>query len=145
MPIPWIFILFFRWKPKTRVPFSWLKHTARDSPPSWSKPSRRNRWWRDRPFRAFSNSSSKICSLCFNPFTLRGTLESIVCYCSTFENNFVIKWKFTKYLKESFCLASDQHFFFKCFFRKCFCELNISKIIRRVLAALSVSGLNLQA
>ena len=51
----------------------------------------------------------------FNPFTLRDTLESIVCYSHTFENNLKIKQKLTKYLKESCCLASDQHFSFKCF------------------------------
>ena len=49
------------------------------------------------------------------PFTLRVTLESVVCYSHTFENNFAIERKFSKYLKESCCLASDQHFSFKCF------------------------------
>ena len=34
-----------------------------------------------------------------NPFTLRVPLESIVCYSHTFEDNFGIKQKFTKYLK----------------------------------------------
>ena len=29
------------------------------------------------------------------------------------------------------------------FFQKCFCKLNISKIVRLVLAALSVNGLNI--
>ena len=43
----------------------------------------------------------------FNPFTLRVPPESIVCYSYTFENNLVVKQKFTKYLKESCCLASD--------------------------------------
>ena len=50
-----------------------------------------------------------------NPFTLRVSLESVVCYSHTFENIFWIKQKFTKYLKESSCLACDQHFSFKCF------------------------------
>ena len=50
-----------------------------------------------------------------NSFTLRNTLESIVCYSHSFENNLGIKQKLTKYLKESCCLASDQHFSFKCF------------------------------
>ena len=77
-----------------------------------------------------------------NPFTLRRTLESIVCYSYTFENNLGIKRKFNKYLKESCCLASNQHFSFKCFFRKCFCKLNIFKNVRPILAALSVNGLN---
>ena len=53
--------------------------------------------------------------LVLNPFRLRVTLESVVCYSHTFENNLGIKQKFTKYLKESHCLASDQHFSFKCF------------------------------
>ena len=35
----------------------------------------------------------------FNPFTLRDTLESIVCYSDTFVNNLGTKLKFTKYLK----------------------------------------------
>ena len=56
----------------------------------------------------------------FNPFTLRDTLESIICYPHTFENTLGIKRKFTKYLKESCCLTSDQHFSFKRFSRKCF-------------------------
>ena len=51
----------------------------------------------------------------FNPFTLRDPLESTVCYFHTFQNNLGIKQKFTKYLKESCCLASDKHFSFKCF------------------------------
>ena len=52
--------------------------------------------------------------LCFNPFTLRVTLKSIVCYSHTFKNNLGIKRKIMKYLKKSCYLASDQHFFFKC-------------------------------
>ena len=42
----------------------------------------------------------------------------------TFGNNFEIKHKFTKCLKESCCLASDQHFSFKLFQENAF----ISKI-----------------
>ena len=76
-----------------------------------------------------------------NSFTLRGALESIVCYSHTFGNNLGRKRKFTKYLKESCCLASDQHFSFNCFFWKCFSKWNISKIVRPVLAALSVNEL----
>ena len=48
--------------------------------------------------------------------------ECIVCYSHTFENNFGRKGKFTKYLKESCCLACDQHFSFKCFQKKCLHE-----------------------
>ena len=51
-----------------------------------------------------------------NPFTLRGTPESIVCYSHTFENNLGIKLEFAKYLKKICCLASGQHFSLKCFF-----------------------------
>ena len=40
---------------------------------------------------------------------------NIVCYSLNFGNNFGIKQKILKYLKESCCLASDQHFSFKCF------------------------------
>ena len=50
-----------------------------------------------------------------NSLTLRVILESIACYSYTFENNLGMKRKFTKYLKESCYLASDQHFSFKCF------------------------------
>ena len=60
--------------------------------------------------RKINNKSLKV----FNPFTLRVSLESVVCYSHTFENIFWIKQKFTKYLKESSCLACDQHFSFKC-------------------------------
>ena len=48
-----------------------------------------------------------------NPLTLRVSLEGIVCYSHTFEDNLGIKQKFTKYLKEICCLASDQHLSFK--------------------------------
>ena len=37
----------------------------------------------------------------FNPFTLRVSLENIVCFFPTFGNNLGIKQKFTKYLKKS--------------------------------------------
>ena len=50
-----------------------------------------------------------------NPFTLRVTLKSIVCYSHTFENDLEIKQNGTKYFKESCCLASHQHFSIKCF------------------------------
>ena len=49
--------------------------------------------------------------------------------------------KIPKYLKESCCLASDLYFSFKYFFRICFCKLNISKIVRPVLAAMSANEL----
>ena len=60
-----------------------------------------------------------------NPFTLRAPPESIVCYFHTFENNLGIKRKFKKYLKESCCLTSGQHFSIKyfpknAFYSKCF-------------------------
>ena len=64
----------------------------------------------------------------FNPFTLRVPLESIVCYSHTFGNNLGIKHKFAKYLKESCCLASDQHFSFKCSPENAF----VSKIFPKV-------------
>ena len=50
-----------------------------------------------------------------NPFTLRVSLESVVCYSHTFENILRTKQKFTKYLKKSSCLACDHYFSFKCF------------------------------
>ena len=48
-----------------------------------------------------------------------------------------MKRKFKKYLKESFCLTSGQHFSIKYFSKNAF----RSKIVRPVLAALSVNGL----
>ena len=74
----------------------------------------------------------------FNPFTLKSSSRSIVCYFHTFGNNLGIKGKFAKYFKESCCLSSDQMFS-----KKCFCKENISKIVRPLLATLSVNGLNL--
>ena len=41
--------------------------------------------------------------------------KRIVCFSHTFKNNSGIKQKFTKYSKEGFCLAYDQHFSFKYF------------------------------
>ena len=55
-----------------------------------------------------------------NPFRLRVPLESIVCYFITFENNLRIKNKLTRHLKESCCLTSRQHFFFKYIPKKAF-------------------------
>ena len=75
-----------------------------------------------------------------NPLTLRVSRYGIVCYFHTFEDNFRMKQKFTKYLKESCCLASDQHLSFKCFQVKAF----VSKIFQNhqaFLAALSVDRL----
>ena len=59
-----------------------------------------------------------------NPFTLRIPLAIIVCYSHTFENNLGIKQKFTKYLNDSRCMASDQYFSFKFFPQNAF----VSKI-----------------
>ena len=50
-----------------------------------------------------------------SPFTLRDTLESIICYSHTLDDNLGIKENLTTYLEESCYLASDQHFSFKCF------------------------------
>ena len=41
------------------------------------------------------------------PFTLRATLENIVCHSHTFENNYGMKPKFTEHLKRSSFLAFD--------------------------------------
>ena len=56
---------------------------------------------------AYSMGDSHPRAMCLNPFTLRVPLESIVCYSHTFENNFGIRYKFTKYLKERWCLVYD--------------------------------------
>ena len=76
-----------------------------------------------------------------NLFTLRFPLESIICYFRTFENNLGIEQTFTKYLMESCCLTSGQHSSFKYFLKNGFVRKNISKIVRPVLAGLSVNGL----
>ena len=76
-----------------------------------------------------------------NPFTLRVPPETIVCYFHTFENNLGMKRKFKKYLKESFCLTSGQHFSIKYFYRNAFHSKSYTKIVRPVSAALSVNGL----
>ena len=65
---------------------------------------------------------------CINPFTLRVPLESIVCYSHTYEHNLGIKLRFTKYLKESCCMASDQHFSFKYFPENTFVSKIFSKL-----------------
>ena len=56
-----------------------------------------------------------LCIDHFNPLTLRVPRKVIFCYFHTFENNLEIKQVLTKYLKESCCLSSDQHFSFKYF------------------------------
>ena len=106
-----------------------------------------NSWWTPRPewvnyhlaWSPVTLTASCVC-ICVNPFTLRDPLESIVCYFHTFGNNLGLKRKIAKYFKESCCLSSDQHFSFKCFPKKRFCKRNISKIVRPLLAALSVNG-----
>ena len=60
-------------------------------------------------------SPNMCCIVVYSPLTLWVSLEGIVCYFHTLKNNLWIKQKFTKYLKESCCLASNQHFSFQCF------------------------------
>ena len=76
-----------------------------------------------------------------NPFTLGVPLKSIVCYSHTFENNLRMKQNLPKYLMESCCLASNYNFSFNYFPKKCPYLKNTIKIVRPVLAALSVNGL----
>ena len=64
-------------------------------------------------------------------FTIRVPLESAVCYSHTFKNNLGMMQKFAKYLKESCCLASDQHFSFKYFPKNAFVRKVQSKLIVR--------------
>ena len=77
----------------------------------------------------------------FNPFTLRAPPQSSVCYFHTFENNLGIKRKFKKKLKESCCLSAGQHFSIKYFPKNAFRSKGFTKLVRPVLAALSVNGL----
>ena len=76
-----------------------------------------------------------------NPFTLGIPLAIIVCYSNTFENNLGIKQKFTKYLKESCCMASDQHFSFKFFPQNALVCKIFPKSSGLFLAVLSVNEL----
>ena len=78
-----------------------------------------------------------------NQYTLRVTLERIVCFYRSFCSIFGIKHKFTKYLKESCCLSSDQHFSFKWFPENAFAGEIYHKSPRPVLAALSFNGVTL--
>ena len=75
-----------------------------------------------------------------DPFTRKSSCRNIVCYFHTFESNLGMKRNFTKYLKEICCMSYNQHFSFKCFQKKCFRKGNI---VRPLLAALSVNGLNI--
>ena len=70
-------------------------------------------WERRR--RGLLNLTDRVENTPFNPFTLRVSLESVVCYSHTLDIIFWLKQIFTKYLKESSCLTCDQHFSFKCF------------------------------
>ena len=76
-----------------------------------------------------------------NPLAVKIPFEKIFCYSHTFLNNLVIKRKFTKYLKESCCLASDYHFSFKYFPKDAYVRKIYALIVRPVLAALIVNGL----
>ena len=69
------------------------------------------------------------------------SLESVVRTFDTFQNNFGINHKFTKYLKESCGFDFNQHFSFKYFLKKCFCLIDFSKIIRLFLASVSINEL----
>ena len=73
-------------------------------------------------------------------FTLRVPLASIICYFHILQNNLRIKQTFTKYLKESCCLASDQHFSYKYFPKNAFVRKIYPKLSGFFLAALSVNG-----
>ena len=86
-------------------------------------------------FSFFGKSNYTFIVEIINPSTLRVPLERIVCYSHTFENNLGIKLKFTKKWKESFCMASDQHFYFKYFPENTF----ISKIFSNCQACFGCS------
>ena len=58
---------------------------------------------RGQPKTPPSGDNLGVLDYYLNPFTLRVTQESIVCYFHTFENNLEIKQILTEYLKES-CL-----------------------------------------
>ena len=77
----------------------------------------------------FSSGRMKSTTKCtiFNPLTLNVPLASIVCYFHTFDFNFGMERKFTKYLKERCCLPSDKHFSFKVFPKKSFVRKILSK------------------
>ena len=55
-----------------------------------------------------------------NPFTLKSSSRSIVCYFHTFGNNLGIKQKFAKYFKERCCFFFWLTFLLQMFSKKCF-------------------------
>ena len=66
--------------------------------------------------------------------------QKVVWYSHIFENNLAIK--FTKYLKESWCMTCDHHFSIKCFPEKCLYAKYFQHCQCSALAALSVNGLS---
>ena len=62
-----------------------------------------------------SNLQAVLAVVSINPFILGASLESIVSYHHTFENNLEIKRKLTKHFEGTCCLAFEQHFSFKRF------------------------------
>ena len=107
----WIFLnwlrLFGQYPPQDKIP--------PDKIPPFQYPPR---WYQVTPLE-----SAAIAHQCkaspsvetFNSSTLKSSSRNIVCYFHTFVNNLGTKLTFTKCLKESCCMASDQHFYFKYF------------------------------
>ena len=79
-----------------------------------------------------------------NPFILEIFLTDVVWTYDTFEYNFEINHRFTKYLKEIYRLGSDEHYSFKYFTKKCSSHKDRSHIVRALLAATGTKGLSLQ-
>ena len=75
-----------------------------------------------------------------SPFMLGDIYTSVVWTYYNFDNFSRIKQNFTKYLKESFCLSTNQHFFFNFFFKKCSGHLHFFKIVRAFLVATGMNG-----
>ena len=97
--------------------------------------------FRETSSKQFSIQLIQASAGILNPFTLRDPLEIIVCYSDTFQNNLGIKQKFTKHLKESCWLTSLLHLSLNYFAKNAFVRKIFPKIVRSVLATLSVNGL----
>ena len=76
-----------------------------------------------------------------NPFIPRVHLEIVICIKFIITNELVIKQKLPTYLMEICVRGSEDHFLFNSFSKKCFCLVDISKIVWPHLAATSVNAL----
>ena len=92
---------------------------------------------KSRPPAAFS----AVVDHCINPFMPEDYLTAnllVVWTCQTFENNFGMKYKFAKYLKETCRYKSDEQFSYKYFLNIAF----IKEIFPKLSGGLAAAGMN---